>query len=169
MFPQRIDPGPGHGAGGEQRNVLQAVGVEQLSQMSQAVVQIGSAHPIRLVQHNHHYLAVPGKWLQIAVMHRRIRIFLRIQHPDKLINDRHHPVHLGSVGGHHGIVIWQIQQHHPPETVLPDRHLPTVRYPEPVQELGIGVPKAHSKGFSGGGAQHPHFRDVRSHQRVHQR
>ena len=106
VFPQRIDPSPGHGAGGEQRHVLQPVGVEQLSQVSQTVVQIGSAYPIHLVQHNHHHLAVPGKRLQIAVMHRRIRVFLRIQHPDELINNRHHPVHLGSVCGHHGIVIW---------------------------------------------------------------
>ena len=155
MLPQRIDPDPGRGAGGKQRCALQPVGVEQLTQVLQAVVQIHRADPVHLVQHNHYHLAVPGKWPQIAVMHRRIRVFLGVQHPDELIDDGHHPIHLGAVGGHHGIVIWQVQQHHPSETIPTRRHRLSMPHTQPVKKLGVGFPKTESECFGRGGAQRP--------------
>ena len=169
MLPQRIDPDPGGDAGGEQRHTRQAVGVEQLSQVRQAVIQVGGAYPVHLVQHHRHHLAVPGKWPQVAVVYGGVSVFLGIQHPDELIDHGHYPIHLGAVGGDHGVVIGQVQQHQPPEAVLPGRHLLAVPDPEPVQELGVGVPEAHGEGFGRGGAEHPRFRNVRSHQRVRQR
>ena len=54
-----------------------------------------------------------GHGREEVVVHRRVGVFLRIQHPDQDIDQAHHALHNRAVGRPGGVEVRQVQQDQP--------------------------------------------------------
>ena len=102
---------PAGGRGGQHRHPGQAVVGQQPAQVAAAGVQGVGVEPVGLVEHHQHHLAVAGQRAQVAPVHRRVGVLLRIEHPDQQVHHAGHPLGLGPVGGGGRVEVRQVHQH----------------------------------------------------------
>ena len=69
--------------------------------------------PVDLVEHDDHHVPVPGQRPQVALVHRRVGVLLRVEHPDQQVDQLHQPVDLQPVRQPDGVVVGQVEQDQP--------------------------------------------------------
>ena len=127
------------------------------------------AEQVGLVEHDGDHLGVAGQRHQVAPVYRRVRVLLRVEHPDHQVGHPDQPVDLAGRAADHRVVVGQVQQHQAVERLLAavQRAAPRVavaaRDAEPFQQragarhapdAGVRVP-GHRPGHPDGGEVRP--------------
>ncbi len=113
--------------------------------------------------------------LEVAVVHRRVGVLLRVEDPDHQVRDRHQPVDLEVVGHLGRVVVGQVEQDDAVELLVVARgvehrvthRLVPRRDAQPVQQLsGTRAPPHHGGGPRRRRPAHPHRGELQARQRV---
>ena len=143
-------PGPGARRGDQHLGVVQALGVEQPDQVGLAVLHLLRGEQVRLVEHHRDDRGVAGQRGEIAAVHGRVRVLLRVQHPDHQVGHPDQAVGLVRGGRGHRVVVRQVDQDQAAQRGLTLAQRAGSRVPvpwrdaQPLQQLGGAVHAPHA-------------------------
>ncbi len=84
--------------------------VQQGPQVGQALLHGDGVEPVDLVEDDEQHPGVPGERDEIAVVHRRVGVLLRIEHPHQDVDETDEPVDLEAVLQLDAVVVGEVEQ-----------------------------------------------------------
>ncbi|MCP9949685.1 hypothetical protein LUX33_15625 [Actinomadura madurae] len=108
--PEAVHAVLGDRGGGHDPRVGETLGLQEAAQIGDAVVDLVRGEPVDLVEDDQRDAGVPGERHDVVAVQRRVRVLLRVDHPDEQVGDRDEPVDLGAVHRLDGVVVGQVDE-----------------------------------------------------------
>jgi hypothetical protein len=109
--PQVVEAGAGLGGDDDERRVPHAVRGEEPSDVGTPGVDVLRGEKIGLVEDDRHRLPVRGERTQIAVVQRRVGVFLRLHDPGDEVREPHDAIDFEPVCGLDRVEVGEVDEH----------------------------------------------------------